>query len=477
MRNAAIAIFLLFFFSACPSVSFSQQLSVEMLIVGGGGGGGRNAGSNSSGGGGASAGQVTFSTASLSTSDVLTITIGGGGNGYRNSPLVNQTNGSPSSISGTPGTWTATGGNAGGNGTDGAHSGSGGASVNADLSGAGGRGGIANNGNSPSGWPVSGGDGTSAYSTWGAATTSGELVSGTYYYGGGGAGGNWGGQSGGGNAHAGAGGGGGSNTDAVANIGGGGGGANSNGSSGFALPGGNGGSGIVIIRYPGLPNATGGTIIQSGGYTYHTFTAGGTFIVNTTLPVNWQSFTAKYAAGSVQLNWTVSLENNNLQYEIERAADGINFTAIASLPGNGSTNNASGDNTGTGTGTGSDNAYPRHYTYTDPNPFSGLSYYRIKQTDLDGKFTYSKIVSAEANNKPTIIIGPNPFLDQVQISIPVTLTGNVICRVSTTDGVLLLKRRLASGSSSLNMRSLKSGLYLVSIWKEENCIYVKELMK
>jgi hypothetical protein len=41
--------------------------------------------------------------------------------------------------------------------------------------------------------------------------------------------------------------------------------------------GGNGGSGVVIIRYAGSQVATGGTVTSSGGYTYHTFTTSGTF--------------------------------------------------------------------------------------------------------------------------------------------------------------------------------------------------------
>src|SRR5690606_24857093 len=159
--------------------SFSQS-PVEMLITGGGGGGGRNAGSYSSGGGGASGGQVIFSSASVSPGDELTVTVGAGGFGYRNDPLVNQTNGSPSSISGGSGTWTAIGGNAGSNATVEYSSGAGGASVNADFSGAGGRGGIYINGNVPEGWPEAGGDGTASYSSWGAATGTGELVSGIY---------------------------------------------------------------------------------------------------------------------------------------------------------------------------------------------------------------------------------------------------------------------------------------------------------
>jgi hypothetical protein len=44
------------------------------------------------------------------------------------------------------------------------------------------------------------------------------------------------------------------------------------------LYGGNGGSGVVIIRYIGLQRASGGTVSTAGGYTIHTFNSSGTFV-------------------------------------------------------------------------------------------------------------------------------------------------------------------------------------------------------
>ena len=133
---------------------------------------------------------------------------------------------------------------------------------------------------------AAGGDGTSNFSTWATATSTGEVVNGVGYYGGGGGAFGWwrnnpnlcgnswdcstgqGGKGGGGDgaptaetATT-------SNNGAV-NTGGGAG----NGST--SIP--NGGSGICIMRYSGAQAATGGTIVTTGGYTYHTFTASGTF--------------------------------------------------------------------------------------------------------------------------------------------------------------------------------------------------------
>ncbi len=451
----------LFFPSLIVGISIAYaQLPVEMLLVGGGGGGGRNDGSNSSGGGGASGGQVVHATASFAAADVFTIVVAGGGLGYRNSPLVNQTNGNPSSITGTPGTWSALGGNAGGNATSASSSGAGGVSVNTDGSGAGGRGGIIVNGNTPSGWPVSGGNGTSTYTAWGAATSTGQMVSGVFYYAGGGSGGNWGGQSGAGVGVAGFGGGGTANADASPNTGGGGGGANSNGSSGFALPGGNGGSGIIIIRYAGNPVATGGAIVTTGGFTYHTFTSNGTLTVNTSLPVNWVSFTAKKVPAGVQLNWVVSSETNNLRYDIQRSADGTAFNTIASLP-------SQDENSITS----------QSYTYTDANPFSGFSFYRIRQVDIDGRYSYSIIVPVGENSAAGIIVGPNPITNNIQITLPAAMSAMYECRIFNTAGAVLTEKRIGQGTSSIYLNAAPGGIYILTLWQNGHCIYVKELLK
>ena len=62
-------------------------------------------------------------------------------------------------------------------------------------------------------------------------------------------------------------------TNGTVNKGGGAGGS----SGGQGSPGAQGGSGVVIARYSGSQQATGGTITSSGGYTIHTFNSSGTF--------------------------------------------------------------------------------------------------------------------------------------------------------------------------------------------------------
>lgn len=263
--------------------------TIEYLIVAGGGGGG-----SKRGGGGGAGGYYTGTLTVLPTSG-YPITIGGGGNGSSaglnnatngvNSTAFSQTaigggrgagydttllangvsggsgggaaRGETSAPSSTGGAGTAGQGNAGGNSnasfSNGAGGGGAGSAGSAPPSGVGGAGGAGLNWQSLGTFYAGGGGG-------GAATTADA----------GGAGGNGGGGYGGGASPSPMN----DGTAGTANRGGGGGGAG----DAPTFVGGNGGSGVVILRYSGVQRGAGGTVVTTGGFTYHTFTASGTYV-------------------------------------------------------------------------------------------------------------------------------------------------------------------------------------------------------
>ena len=247
-------------FTSTGTFTPTQSLSADILVVAGGGGG-----PYTSGGGGGAGGLLGFTSQSLTATN-YSVVVGAGGSGAPNTSPYNPSNGSNSSfgaltaaVGGGAGGADAgsrtgknggsgggasggTGGNTGGTATSG--QGNNGGSANSDEStyrtyGGGGGAGAAG-GNGSNGFPLSngnGGVGSSAYSSWGSATGTGQNVSGTYYYAGGGSietsGGGYG---GGGSGRA--------NSNGTANTGGG---AGAYWESTSARA--NGGSGIVIVRY------------------------------------------------------------------------------------------------------------------------------------------------------------------------------------------------------------------------------------
>jgi hypothetical protein len=266
--------------------SKSTLNTVEVLVVAGGGGGG-----SWHGGGGGGGGLIYSSAVSVTPGSAATVTVGAGGAGGGNTAAGTSPNGGVNGGNSVFGYLTAIGGGGGGSyANNGSSGGSGGAGTNWSVSATGGSAtsgqgfaGGSNNGEINYG----GGGGGAGGTAKGLSNNSGGdglpyNISGiqTYYSGGGGAGVypgypngtsyGYGGLGGGGNGGDGPHGGGTTPGNGSSNTGGGGGGV-----ADLYKIGGSGGSGIVIVRYPGPQKAIGGTVTSSGGYTIHTFTSVG----------------------------------------------------------------------------------------------------------------------------------------------------------------------------------------------------------
>lgn len=110
------------------------------------------------------------------------------------------------------------------------------------------------------------------------------------------------------------------------------------------------------------------------------------------LPVTITSVSAgRNADRSIAVKWTVENEVNIVRYEVQRSADGSQFTGILQA----------------------DAANSHTYTKNDLSPLSGDNFYRIKATSLDGQVQYSNIVKvAPLKAMPSISVYPNPVTDK-----------------------------------------------------------------
>lgn len=112
------------------------------------------------------------------------------------------------------------------------------------------------------------------------------------------------------------------------------------------------------------------------------------------IPVELTSFSVRIENGAALLNWTTATETNNRAFIIQRSADGMVWNSLGELEGAGTT------------------ASQTHYTYTDGAPLRGVSFYRLKQTDYDGSFSYSEVAEAEFSGVTEFRLSqnyPNPF--------------------------------------------------------------------
>jgi len=115
--------------------------------------------------------------------------------------------------------------------------------------------------------------------------------------------------------------------------------------------------------------------------------------LGTTLPVELMSFDGAFGNEGIVLNWTTASEINNDYFEIQKSPDGIAFSTISRVSGNGTTNQV------------------QHYQYIDYEVYgNGLIYYRIKQFDFDGKNEIFPAISvAPSQTNDLFSISPNPI--------------------------------------------------------------------
>jgi len=130
------------------------------------------------------------------------------------------------------------------------------------------------------------------------------------------------------------------------------------------------------------------------------------FTIEDFVPVELTAFFALSTANGILLKWTTASESNNSGFMIERSSDKISFNELSFVNGNGTITEVT------------------DYEYTDNVSRPGKYYYRLKQIDFDGTFTYSNIVESEISGPDVFNLSqnyPNPFnpSTMIKFSLPV----------------------------------------------------------
>lgn len=108
------------------------------------------------------------------------------------------------------------------------------------------------------------------------------------------------------------------------------------------------------------------------------------------LPVEMLEFAVKLSNGAAVLNWRTGSELNNDYFEVQRSTDQESFETIGIVQGSGTTSR------------------PIDYTFTDAEPLSGPSYYRLNQVDYDGASELSRSVALTVAQQGDLQLFPNP---------------------------------------------------------------------
>ena len=177
--------------------------------------------------------------------------------------------------------------------------------------------------------------------------------------------------------------------------------------------------------------------------------------IPTILPVSLLSFTGKNNKNNNELIWQTASENSNHHFDVENSSEGTNFKKIGKVTGVG---NSSIINT---------------YQFIDSNPFSGITQYRLKQTDIDGRFKYSPIIYINKALSNLISVYPNPASGVLNIQTNNKYIGNKV-QLYQIDGKLLKTIIITKIIQQINIEDLSSNIYLLMLNHEKPFKWIKK---
>lgn len=198
---------------------------------------------------------------------------------------------------------------------------------------------------------------------------------------------------------------------------------------------------LPLTAYEWFVQVTDGTNTVNGRV--YTFTSSGI------VPVKLLNFEALPTKARVELKWSTSNETNNKQFIVERSGDGKIFTSIMEIASQSGISPLS------------------YYTAIDANPLTGVSYYRLKQVDNDGKYGYSAIVRVNFAEKAIsgFEIYPNPVSGkEVTIFFSEQVRGKATIRIFDMNGRMQLNSLQLLSNNQVSLKhKLMPGIYVVSV--------------
>ncbi len=173
----------------------------------------------------------------------------------------------------------------------------------------------------------------------------------------------------------------------------------------------------------------------------------------TVVPVSLKDFTAKWLKNDAQLAWQTATESNNKGFDIEKSSDGMSFSPIGFVKGAGNA------------------VEVKNYAFVDNNCIS-TSYYRLKQLDFDGKFTYSPIVSLQIKDgKSGYKIYPNPMSTSSVLTIEPSESTTIQSKITIYNikGQVIYQTTTFNNADTLKIptHNWAKGLYMIHLTKGE----------
>ncbi|RYZ49841.1 MAG: T9SS type A sorting domain-containing protein, partial [Sphingobacteriales bacterium] len=213
-----------------------------------------------------------------------------------------------------------------------------------------------------------------------------------------------------------------------------------------------------------------GTAAGTASADYNDYSSLGTYDLfgsfnNTPLAVSISPLTAKIIdAKNTLLNWKTYSEQNNAGFTVQRSTDGKIFNNIGSVQSQTADGNSAAE---------------LQYNYTDNQSVTGTTYYRLIQTDKDGKATYSDVVTVNraSDEALTMQTYPNPATSTLTVQLKGKLAEGTEMMMTDMAGRVVLKQAVTASVFTLDMNAMPTGMYLLKYVGADATLVSKILKK
>ena len=175
------------------------------------------------------------------------------------------------------------------------------------------------------------------------------------------------------------------------------------------------------------------------------------FSLDAPLPVELLTFIAQTIGREIKLDWITASEINNDFFTLERSIDGRNFQEIAIIPGKGTSSEIN------------------KYNYFDQNPEIGINYYRLKQTDFDGEYSYSNIVNAKIKNENHFLVYPSVVEEIITVEKNINSEEDLTMIIHDLSGRSNKTFTFSSEQNKIELllTDLLPGIYFLSLYNDK----------
>ncbi|MEO6819173.1 MAG: T9SS type A sorting domain-containing protein [Ginsengibacter sp.] len=217
-------------------------------------------------------------------------------------------------------------------------------------------------------------------------------------------------------------------------------------------------------------NASGSVSFSVGQLDYNIYSSANNLIIeglqqpyeiSYVLPITLLYFKANATMeNTVLLSWSTTSENNNDYFTLDRSKDAINFEKVTTVP-------SAGNST-----------IKQDYSFTDKQPYDGVSYYRLTQTDKDGKFSISQIEKVVIGaSQFSATASPNPTRDIVQLRISGEIDKDMDYLLIDMSGKVLMKANISNAVTPINLGNLAQGVYVLKVIRQGKSLQSFKIIK